>query len=149
MTSREFYSGLIRMHPPEFRENFGGQMMLDFDDMTRDGLVRMGLFADAMASISRQWLLRSGIWKAGVSLSLSALLFAAFPRIPGRVRQWMIPAGETAPIAPEMFALIALLTLVMIFVVLIAVVIWSRQLNRLRSSSCRWNSARSRSGIAG
>ena len=53
---RLFYIGLIRLHPRPFRQRFGDEMLWIFDQTASGDFGR--LFADALVSLGRQWLLR-------------------------------------------------------------------------------------------
>jgi len=59
---RLLYGLLLWLHPPAFRSEFGGEMLWIFDE-TRGAAARAMLFSDALISLARQWLLRSGAWK--------------------------------------------------------------------------------------
>ena len=59
--TRLLYRLLLCLHPPAFRRQFGGEMLWIFDE-TAGAAVWM-LLADALISLARQWLLRSGAWK--------------------------------------------------------------------------------------
>jgi uncharacterized protein (TIGR03435 family) len=51
---RQLYKAIIRMHPADFRHNFGCEMMLDFEDALYSyGLGR--LWRDVLWSLGRQW----------------------------------------------------------------------------------------------
>lgn len=57
---RFVYRCLLQMHPPAFRRRFATEMLWIFDEIgANNGTGR--LFADGMASLARQWVLRSGI----------------------------------------------------------------------------------------
>ncbi|HVY93243.1 MAG TPA: hypothetical protein VHA14_10855 [Bryobacteraceae bacterium] len=51
---RRVYSLLIQLHPRQFREQFGPEMMAIYDQMPR-----WSLLGDALASLMRQWAFRS------------------------------------------------------------------------------------------
>jgi uncharacterized protein (TIGR03435 family) len=52
--SRQIYGAVIRMHPAEFRDEFGREMALDFEDAMRErGFAP--LLGDACVSVARQW----------------------------------------------------------------------------------------------
>ena len=54
---RRFYRFLLELHPRAFREEFSGEMLWIFDqEAAKPG--KLPLFADAVASLARQWLLR-------------------------------------------------------------------------------------------
>jgi len=51
---RQIYGFIVRMHPAAFREEFGGEMMLDFEDAS-GGTPFAPLCCDALLSLARQW----------------------------------------------------------------------------------------------
>src|SRR2546426_5347892 len=56
------YRCLLRLHPPSFQRQFAQQMLCIFDEAAaREGVVR--LFADGLASLARQWLVRWALQK--------------------------------------------------------------------------------------
>ena len=59
--TRAIYQGLVRLHPPAFRAEFGGEMQWIFDETSANGVA--ALFADAVVSLLRQWIVRYGTWK--------------------------------------------------------------------------------------
>jgi hypothetical protein len=59
--TRALYQGLIWLHPAAFREEFGAEMQWIFDESSANGVI--ALFADAVASLLRQWIVRYGLWK--------------------------------------------------------------------------------------
>jgi len=74
--SRFLYRCLIRLHPRAFRERFGDEMLCIFDEGLPLGC---GLFiADGFASLARQWLLHSGLWRLAVGAGLTALLIVGY-----------------------------------------------------------------------
>jgi len=69
---RGIYRFLLLLHPPRFRRRFSEEMLMIFDESPK----KAALFADGVASIARQWLLRSGLWKwalAGIGGLLTLL----------------------------------------------------------------------------
>lgn len=59
---RQFYGFLIRLHPAEFRERFGDEMELIFEEAA--GIYgETALLLDAALSLGRQWFLRPAAWK--------------------------------------------------------------------------------------
>ena len=55
--SRFAYRCLLRLHPPSFHAQFAREMVWIFDEVSgREGVAR--LFADAFASLARQWIVR-------------------------------------------------------------------------------------------
>jgi hypothetical protein len=59
---RMAYLGLLWLHPPAFRREFADEMLWIFDETSGAAAVWL-LFGDALVSLGRQWLLRSGAWK--------------------------------------------------------------------------------------
>jgi len=68
---RWLYIQLIWLHPAPFRWRFGDDMLDDFD-RAPDG-ARPRYLADAVASLARQWLLRSSAWKIAAAVAGGAL----------------------------------------------------------------------------
>ena len=74
--SRFFYRCLIRLHPREFRERFGDEMLCIFDEAQHAG--GAAFLADAAGSLARQWILRSGLWRWAVGAATTALLIVGY-----------------------------------------------------------------------
>jgi len=83
------YQFLLMIHPPTFRRRFAAEMLGIFDQAAAsEG--EFALFTDALVSLGRQWILRSGSWKFaaaifGASLQITAggllwLMFSSRPR---------------------------------------------------------------------
>ncbi len=75
--ANRLYAWLLRLHPAGFRERFAAEMMLNFEEVRTSG-APASLFGDALCSLLRQWLVRSGSWKVaaaavGATLQLAAL----------------------------------------------------------------------------
>ena len=66
MTMRSLYYFLLRLHPAEFHERFGGEMLCIYDEAASD-LGWICLAADAVLSLGRQWLSRIQFWKWAVA----------------------------------------------------------------------------------
>jgi len=60
--TRTLYRSLIGLHPPAFRLQFASELLWIFDE-ARDESDATPLLYDAVISLLRQWLLRSGMWK--------------------------------------------------------------------------------------
>lgn len=59
-----FYSFLISLHPPSFRERFAREMLWTFEEAATSNSWGAGsLLRDAILSLLRQWLIRSELWK--------------------------------------------------------------------------------------
>ncbi len=65
--TRPLYKWLILLHPPQFRGQFGEQMLCIFDET--GARAKMPLLVDGLISLMRQWILRSGVWKWMVALA--------------------------------------------------------------------------------
>jgi hypothetical protein len=63
--TRALYQGLVWLHPPAFRAEFGGEMQWIFDEVSDQASAAgvTALFADAIVSLLRQWIVRYGTWK--------------------------------------------------------------------------------------
>ena len=59
------YRLLLRLHPEEFRERFGPEMMLNLEETRPER--SWGLVVDCFISVWLQWFLRMGLWKLGVA----------------------------------------------------------------------------------
>jgi hypothetical protein len=58
---RSLYCRLLRLHPPGFRERFGGEMLSIFDQAA-EREARFKLLGDGLVSLARQWALRPEFW---------------------------------------------------------------------------------------
>src|SRR5437879_829331 len=54
---RLLYRWLLCLHPPAFRRRYAEEMMWIFDEAAAQGVA--SLFADALVSLTRQWVMRS------------------------------------------------------------------------------------------
>ncbi len=57
--TRLLYRSLLQMHPTAFRRRFAAEMLCIFDEVAAGAT--MALFADAVASLARQWFLRAQV----------------------------------------------------------------------------------------
>ena len=60
--TRTLYRWFICLHPPAFRLRFEQEFLWIFDESS-DALGAATLLCDAITSLLRQWLMRSGMWK--------------------------------------------------------------------------------------
>jgi hypothetical protein len=60
--TRTLYRWLICLHPPAFRLRFAPELLWIFDESS-DASGATALLYDAVISLLRQWLMRSGMWK--------------------------------------------------------------------------------------
>ena len=137
---RLLYRLLLCLHPPAFRREFAGEMLWIFDE-TAGAAGRALLFSDALLSLARQWMLRSGAWKllaagAGglIQIIFGGLIFGVFRRLHGVAPGIIEPRGES----PEMARLIYIAAWVTggVLSSVIALVLWAKNFNekRLRTS---------------
>ena len=73
---RTLYRWLVWLHPPAFRRRFADEMLWIFDEAAKSERVS-ALFFDAVISLARQWLLRSGYWKVAAGVAGGLLQVAA------------------------------------------------------------------------
>lgn len=62
------YQCLLSMHPEGFRSRYGDEMLWIYEEASAKESV-LPLFTDAIVSLTRQWVLRSGTWKVPVALA--------------------------------------------------------------------------------
>jgi hypothetical protein len=87
--TRALYRSIVWLHPPQFRRQFGEEMLWVYDQAAPvQG--PFGLLADGLVSFARQWLVRHGGWKVLVALA-GALLEVLL------VLQLTPPARQSAP----------------------------------------------------
>ena len=86
---RMLYRVLLWLHPPAFRRQFADEMLWICEE-TRGAAAVWMLFADALVSLARQWVLRAGVWKlvaagAGglLQITLGGLIFGLFRELHG------------------------------------------------------------------
>jgi hypothetical protein len=64
---RALYRCVVALHPRSFRQQFAGEMLWIFDEAAQ-GQSAFPLFADGIASLARQWIVRHGTWKVALAL---------------------------------------------------------------------------------
>ena len=60
---RAAYRTLLSLHPPSFRDEFGDEMLLIFEESTADRRAAIPLLADCLVSALRQWFIGYEAWK--------------------------------------------------------------------------------------
>ena len=127
---RLLYRLLLWLHPPAFRRQFADEMLWIFEETRGAAAVAM-LFSDALISLTRQWLMRSGAWKlvaasvGGVAqVTIGGFVFLVVRRL-GHAEH-AVP--ETVAARPEMMRLIYLTAGVAAAVIssVIALALWIR-----------------------
>ncbi len=94
--TRALYAGLLWLHPPRFRAEFGDEMLWIFDETLAEGLClsALPLFADAVLSILRQWIIGRGTWKIAAGFLGGILhLWLVFGLLMLRPPLFRMPAG--------------------------------------------------------
>jgi hypothetical protein len=82
--TRLIYRFLVALHPRDFRDRHGAEMLCVFDECVRGDECAPGeartLLADGLVSLARQWTLHSGAWKllAGGVISTFLILGWAY-----------------------------------------------------------------------
>jgi hypothetical protein len=71
MMDRLLYVWLVGLHPRQFRERFGQEMIGIYDEHTGSGR-RAALFIDLLISLFRQWMLRPAHHEPALSIALPA-----------------------------------------------------------------------------
>jgi hypothetical protein len=72
---RSLYRFLLWLHPLDFREEFGGEMLWIYDEAVAIA-GSLPLLTDGVASLARQWFVRSDAWKFGIGILVDAMLLA-------------------------------------------------------------------------
>ncbi len=124
---RLIYRLLLLLHPPRFRRRFSPEMLIIFDESPR----KAPLLTDGLASLARQWLLRSGLWK-WVLAPLGALLtlLPGFALVPKRSPK-LDAIQLDSPVGFVM--VIALASVLAVSFTLILAVTWFRFAGRRRA----------------
>lgn len=136
---RTLYICLLLLHPPAFRRRFTAEMLCVFDEALPFTGASTLLF-DGLASLARQWVLRSGSWKLAVAVlgaclqvTVGGLIWTAL-RHTGRL-------GGSAP-GPDVLALDRLVRFILasvggIVLVVAAASLWMGSFARKRARGLR------------
>ena len=89
------YRVLVRWHPEPFREQFGDEMVWIFEETKQPAL-----FCDALVSLARQWVLRSGAWTMAAGCGVAFVVFSA---IFGFGVAPVLAHRQVRPVAPAQF----------------------------------------------
>ena len=96
---RILYRGLLQLHPAQFRTEFAPDMLWIFELETAAGRA-WPLFLDALGSVGRQWLLRSGAWKAAAGALGGFVIVAGMLGMTGPA---LLGHGAVCGVPPEQF----------------------------------------------
>ena len=121
---RRLYGLLLLLHPPAFRQRFAAELMSVFDEACHAEGAAM-LLLDAMISLARQWILRTGSWKilaafvfAGLQVTAGGLFWIAIGRDGAR------PAVAHDRIALERLMQIILAAGCLVVILVTAAAVW-------------------------
>src|SRR3989442_15265254 len=67
---RSLYRRLLYLHPPAFRQRFAEEMLWIFDEAAATHGA-LGLFADGLVSLLRQWIVRPESWHAPLAAAIA------------------------------------------------------------------------------
>ncbi|HEX4137557.1 MAG TPA: hypothetical protein VHY84_23310 [Bryobacteraceae bacterium] len=143
--TRTLYASLLRLHPQAFRRQFAPEMLWIFDEAHVSEGAWILLF-DLLASLCRQWLLRTGFWKVTAAIIGAALQMLPALNVFARSRSLSIrPMAET-PVEAQGFAVIVMCMISLVILLVVSTVLWATRVSRLkalanRRSRCRLNSA--------
>jgi len=136
---RKLYTCLLLIHPPVFRRRFAAEMLCIFDEAA----LYTGAFTliiDAVASLARQWILRSESWKValaiiGACLQVTAggLIWVALGLESASHKGTSIP--DAAALEPLMRFIVAAVGGIVLMVA--AASLWIRSFVRTRSRDVR------------
>ena len=137
---RKLYTGLLLMHPPVFRRRFAAEMLCIFDEAALS-TGAFNLIVDAVASLGRQWILRSESWK------LAAAIIGACLQVTAGGLIWVAlgrgsPLQKSALSVPDAAALVPLMRFIIaavggIVLMVAAASLWMRSFVRTRSRGLR------------
>ena len=140
--TRALYIGLLRLHPLPFRRQFAEEMLWIFDE-AKSSEGAWVLLLDLVMSVSRQWLLRSAVWKAALALAgaVVQISFGGLGWIFFNPRFGM-PTQGGATVTPAVTELIqiTLCTMFVLVALVFTLVFWisgfARKRSRRRSRTC-------------
>lgn len=130
---RAVYAFLLRLHPPAFRRQFGAEMLWIFDQarVSEGALV---LLVDLFISALRQWLMRSGLWKAMLALAGATIQVIAFGMGGIAHTRYLASRHPEVQITPLMsdLMLVTLWSFGIVFIGVFVTASWVTRFNRRR-----------------
>jgi hypothetical protein len=131
--TRALYASLLRLHPPAFRRQFATEMLWIFDQarVSEGALV---LLVDLFISALRQWLIRSGLWKAMLALAGATIQVIAFGLVGIAHTRYLAlhhPDSEMTPLMSDLM-LLTLWSFGIVFVGVFVSASWVTHFNRRR-----------------
>ena len=133
--TRAIYRCLLFLHPPRFRRDFARDMLWLYDETAPAGVAP--LFLDALASLARQWFLRTGSWKLALAILGALFQITIGGAVWFSIGRFPQHASLDAAPHPELDALmrIGALTAVALFAAVIFLTFWFRKLATARKPS--------------
>jgi hypothetical protein len=131
---RMVYAGLLLMHPPPFRRRFMSEMLYIFDEFALSTSA-FPLLVDAVVSLARQWILRSGAWKLAAAVLGACLQVAAGGLIWTALRhdgRWHQDAPVSDPQALEGLMQFSLVSIGAIVLMVVTASLWMGRFIRKR-----------------
>jgi len=130
---RRLYHALVGLHPPAFRREFAPEMLWIYDEAQEER--GAALLADALLSLARQWLLRTGCWKAAAAVAVALCQVSLTVGVMTGIGRLRPPSGFAAE-NPELAALVrltAFTTVGIVAAVVFLVFCWRRLARRPRA----------------
>jgi hypothetical protein len=129
---RFLYGQVLRMHPSAFRRRFSAEMLLAFDEAVGSEGAFV-LLADCLASLMRQWFLRSRLWVAILAIAGALLGFMALLRLPRAAFGRVLLSANSVISVPEL--LIAVAVIAPTLVAITAIGVWNFRSLRKRGET--------------
>ena len=132
---RTIYLLIIWLHPAAFRRRFGDQMLSIFDE---DGMhaLATAMVVDGLASLARQWLLRTDSWKILAALAGAFVQVWGFGLRTFGYQQWSRNSQDITPYMQQVI-LMTLASLCTLFVMVMSLTIWTIRFQRREQKSHR------------
>ena len=130
--TRVLYRFLLSLHPPAFRRRFRDEMLSIFEESIPSQTASAALL-DAVASLFRQWLLRTDYWKIALAVGVALVQFCPLA-LSARSRHIWIQNRN--PLTPHMQLLI-LSTLALLCGLVILILSLSLGIMRSRNQRSR------------
>lgn len=130
---RSLYRGLVWLHPPAFRREFGDEMLWIFDEASIFG--SSSLFADGMISLLRQWMLRTRIWMLAVAATggiLQVTMGGAVMHLHERLNLRKVALVNTDAVAAQELLHVSVWALAAVLAMVAVLALWVKSLNGRR-----------------
>lgn len=130
---RSLYRGLVWLHPPAFRREFGDEMLWIFDEAYIFG--SSSLFTDGMISLLRQWMLRTRIWMLAVAATggiLQVTMGGAVMHLHERLNLRKVALVNTDAVAAQELLHVSVWALAAVLAMVAVLALWVKSLNGRR-----------------